>query len=926
MFRKLVVFTLLSIITLKILASEVNEDYEKAIAAYYKNQFDASYIHLKNSLDKAPSHLPSKILMGKVLALSLYYSEAIIEFEEALLAGADPNLILEFYANSLVVEREFDKIMDISDKGLSAKNRALLNTFKANATQALGEPGTDALFDVAIQDWPDNPTILNAYARFLISENKVKAAQTQIDKALIADSRHVETIRTQALLYKLNKQQTQYIATLEKSIEIDNEQPFVLRDLVTAYLSSEQTQKARELLEKLLTTNQQDFMANLLLSYIDSLSGETDLSSERLERLVNELSLVDSEIIDKASGLLYINGLANLALGNNEKAKTELAKYLTYQPNNLKAASILSDLYAETGNITGALNVLLNFNERLRSDVNLISKVCRLYIAVNSHIKCNRLLLNVEKTLQNDPRIVSLHAQSLSAQGKEKQALTLLEDINEATNTSQLTKALLAIQTNQLTLAEATVNQLLSGAPTNVDYLNLKAGIFIKQGRFAESENILNNILNTAPKHFEARFNLASVYFNRGNIEQAKQLAQGLYSEQASQVNVLYLLASLAHIQGEFETSVEYLQTALSLQAEYKQARILMIENYQALTRYSEALSEVNTLLREDFLDPALLSLRAEIYAQLNQNENKVKDLNTLFNLYKDSPEQLFSLAELQWRLEQRESAFNSVDKALEINSDDFYLLRMHAQYALTLGKINKAKASIETLTSTFSDNADVALLNGDLSLIQGNPKLASQHYDKAINLSENFEQAIYKRYNLAMRGVEEQSFVDSFKKLGIKRDNATSFNHYLADYYLSRGDNINAKEYYSLALRDTSYINRSAILNNLSYVYQLEENYEQSIVHAREALSAQPNNSATLDTLGWSLVNVGEIQEGLDLLRQSYSLNTSDPNVLYHIAFALNKLGREQEAKQTLDDLVSNFESFRSRDKAIKLLENLSS
>jgi tetratricopeptide (TPR) repeat protein len=176
------------------------------------------------------------------------------------------------------------------------------------------------------------------------------------------------------------------------------------------------------------------------------------------------------------------------------------------------------------------------------------------------------------------------------------------------------------------------------------------------------------------------------------------------------------------------------------------------------------------------------------------------------------------------------------------------------------------------------------------------------------------------------MRGVEEQSFVDSFKKLGIKRDNATSFNHYLADYYLSRGDNINAKEYYSLALRDTSYINRSAILNNLSYVYQLEENYEQSIVHAREALSAQPNNSATLDTLGWSLVNVGEIQEGLDLLRQSYSLNTSDPNVLYHIAFALNKLGREQEAKQTLDDLVSNFESFRSRDKAIKLLENLSS
>jgi putative PEP-CTERM system TPR-repeat lipoprotein len=926
MFRKLTVITFITMITLNLVASEINEDYEKAIASYYENQFDASYIHLKNSLDKSPTHLPSKILMGKVLALSLYYSEAIVEFEEAFLAGADPNLILEFYANSLVVERKFDKIMGLSDKGLNTKNRALLNTFKANAAQALGQSGTEALFKAALEDWEDNPTILNAYARFLISENKIAAAQIKIDKALLADKEHVETLRTQALLHKINNQQTQYIATLEKTIQLDSEQPFVLRDLVTAYLGSQQIQKARELLTKLLANNQQDFMASLLLSYVDSLSGETEVSNKRLERLVNELSLVDNEIINKASGLLYINGLANFALGNDEKAKTELAKYLSYQPNNLKAAIILSDLYAETGNITGALSVLLNFNDRLKNDIELIAKVCRLYISVNSHIKCNRLLLNVDQALQSDPRVVSLQAQSLSAQGKEIQALALLDDINEVTNTSQLTKALLAIQTNQLTLAETTVAQLLKDSPSNLDYLNLKAGVLIKQGRFAESENILINILNNAPKHFEARFNLASVYFNQGRIEQATQLAQTLHAEQETQVNVLYLLASLAHVEGKFEISTGYLQTALNLQSEYKQARVLLIENYQALTRYAEALSEVNTLLRKDFLDPEFLSLRAEIYAQLNQTENKIKDLNSLFNLYKDSPTQLFSLAELQWRLGQRESAFESVERALEISSTDFYLLRMHAQYALALGIITKAKASIETLTSTFSDNADVALLNGDLSLIQGNPKLASQHYDKAININKGFEQAIYKRYNLAMRGVEEQAFVDSFKKLGTKRDSTTSINHYLADYYLSRADNTNAKKHYSLALRDTNYTNRSAILNNLSYIYQLEENYEQSIVHARDALSADPNNSATLDTLGWSLVNIGEIQKGLNLLRQSYSLNTSDPNVLYHIAFALNELGRKQEAKQALDDLVSNFENFRSRDKTIKLLEDLSS
>ena len=924
MLRKLALFAVLFVCSINTSANSINNDYEQAITAFYENKFDAAYIHLKNSLDKEPSHLPSKVLMGKVLALSLYYSEAIIEFEEALLDGADPNLIIEFYANALIAERLFEQILTISDDKLSAKNKALLFTFKANASQAIGNEDTEHYFSQALSLTPNNPVILNSYARYLISNGKFEVAQSHIDKALNSDSKSTEALRTQALLYKLKDNDAQYIKTLESTIEIDSEQPFVLRDLVIAYLSKQNTQKARSLLERILVNSEQDFMARLLMSYIDSLDGNFDESSKRLERLVNDLSLIDGGVIDKTAGLLYVNGLANFALGNTEKATLELAKYLTYQPSNFKAASILADLYVENGNLTAAINTLLKFPVRLTSDIELIARVCGLYIASKANIKCSRLLIAVDESIQYDPRILSLKAQALSAQGKNQEGLDLLRSLEQQNADSLLTQALLGLETGQMEVAAKATEQLLIESPSNQDYLNLSAGILIKQGRFAEAENTINKILINSPKHFEARYNLASVYFNQGKLNDAKEIALELLNERNQQVNVLYLLASIDNLEANYELSQERLSSVLDVQKEFRQARVLKIQNHQALDEFSEALKEINTLLQSNFLDPELLRTRVQIYAQLNNSEDLQQDLNTLYTLHQDSVVQLVSLAELKWRLDQRELAISSVTRALTIAPNDFFALRLHARYMLLSNKADLALSSINTLNSLYKENPDVLLLNGDYAIFENDLVGASEFYERAILQNKSFEQALFKRYQLALRGVAEDSFTTLFKKLFEESNAPTSVSHYLADFYLSREQLEQAKNYYSLAQRDTNYSNRAVVLNNLSYVYQVQGDYVQSINYAKTALSIDPNNSSTLDTLGWSMVMAGNVQEGLNLLRQSYSLNTSDPNVQFHIAFALEKLGRKDESRQMLDSLLSQYDNFRSKEQAESLLSRL--
>lgn len=77
-----------------VFAQSVSEYYEKALLAFNSDDIQESYIYLKNALQQDPNHLPSKLLMGRVLLIDGYVNDAIDEFEESILGGTDKNLVV----------------------------------------------------------------------------------------------------------------------------------------------------------------------------------------------------------------------------------------------------------------------------------------------------------------------------------------------------------------------------------------------------------------------------------------------------------------------------------------------------------------------------------------------------------------------------------------------------------------------------------------------------------------------------------------------------------------------------------------------------------------------------------------------------------------------------------------------------------------
>ena len=84
------------------------------------------------------------------------------------------------------------------------------------------------------------------------------------------------------------------------------------------------------------------------------------------------------------------------------------------------------------------------------------------------------------------------------------------------------------------------------------------------------------------------------------------------------------------------------------------------------------------------------------------------------------------------------------------------------------------------------------------------------------------------------------------------------------------------------------------------------------------------PDNGAIVDTLGWILVQRGSVEDGEKLLRQAVEMENGRPEIRYHHAAALAKLGRTDEARKTLDEILAGDDKFASRNDAEKLMAEL--
>lgn len=922
--RKCIALLLLTLLSSAAVSQDF-VDYEKAYTAFENGEIDESYIYLKQSLQDNPEHLPSKILMAELLALSGYYLDALSEFEESLANGADANLIVESYIRVLMVLGDYGRILDIPEAQLTPMKHGFLLSAKAN-TYMIREnfPAALSYFEQALKVAPTSFVVLNSAADYYLSVKEYDQAKGLLERSLAVDNQISATYDALARYYRAIGDKQKQIESLKSGLTIADYHPNILRELVAAYSSNGEYEEARNVLHKTLKTTPNDPMASLLLSWVESRLGESENSQNILTDLVNSLTVMDSSDLAQKDYLIFVSAMANYAAGNFAVAKGLLEQYTAKNPRHFESAKLLANIYQQETSYLAAANTLERFEDEVNADLSLVVSLCQIYMDAKQNHKCNSLLEQNRPKYGSEILFVQAESSLLAARGKLNLAIDNLANTGSKDLSLRAQQSVLAIRSNKLEEATKLVDGLLIERPNSLDFLNLKASILKQQTKVFEAEEVYLSILSIDPNHYAANFNLAHIYYITNSTIEAKSRVQTLLELKPNDTDLLLLEARILIKMKEFEGAFESISKAEALLRNSVEADEAYISLYIANEELDKALHRINKLLKNDITNIRYLQQRARIYHMLGNETNAQKDLRVLYGLRADDSQALFQLSNTQGEYDDLAGAMQSLKRADSITPDNLFINRNIAKLALTMGDKVLAEEKLSWLKNTSPNNPDILLLQGDFTLSEGNKIDAARYYQQAVRVDSGLTPALIASYQLAKEGFETKGFVAIFESLASEPAKHVFATHLLADYFYAKNYLVEAKTAYISISSKTDYAPLPMVLNNLANIYITEEKVDAAYNFAQQAYEMVQKNSAILDTIGWISVLRGDYDQGLSLLRQAYSMNAQDPNLRYHLAFALNRLGRTSESKRELSILLSDFPAFSKRADALALQQSI--
>ncbi|WP_343860460.1 XrtA/PEP-CTERM system TPR-repeat protein PrsT [Aliiglaciecola litoralis] len=913
-------------LTLTVSAQNSSEFYEKALASYAEQDFEATYIYLKNSLQKNEDNLPAKILMGKVLMISGYLEEAETELEEALNLGADPSLVADTLGKVWLFTNQNEKIIDTEFKNLNSQSVTDWQIIVATAHLNLRNiEGAREEYLGALKNQPTNIRALNALALLEMGQENFSIAKNYLDKSNLLEPENPHTLRLMGDLYLRQKDISQAIALYKRSYELDSDDPLIKRSLVTAYLQNQDTEAARILLDKILEQTPGDPTGMLLKAWLLAKNQMSDDAARELENLSAQLAGLTGETLSEDPTLIYVSGLSAFALQNYAQAKAFFIQYLTLVPNHIEAIALLAQTHVKLNEPKPALEAMQRHERKLMEKIENAMLLAELYLANGKAFKAVEITNKLKEQYPENPNVELLEIKTLMSRGKLELALNQLNESKSASTNVRfiIARAQIFMAMGKMDEADKIADQLLELAPENIDFLNLKAGILIRQRNLADAEGYLDRALAINPQHFSARFNKANLLSSRGEHDKAIEIVEQLNTIQPDTVDVLTLLARNQYNAGEIDSAVKNLERVLEKDIDNLTALELLATIYAQKGEPERAIRQLNIAIKTEPEQARYQMQRVELYLALKQFDRVKRELRKIQDLVKKDAVGLVELSKIQFKANDIEGAKNSIAAAYEIYPDSQFLAIEYVRTHIATNDLTKARDMLDKWLTLNPDNPQLLVLSGDIYLTGNDKNAAANAYFKALDVASNYRAALAKLYQLTLAGVGQTQFESKVTEL-VKNNPQDHFQrNLLADFLLNQGRYDEALPHYEQLLAVDALPNKVFILNNMANIY-LDKDLNKAQSYIEQAMQEGVEIAALYDTQGWIKSLKGQHEEALTILRKAFAMDSDDPSNQYHLAYTLHKLNRDSEAKVSLQRALDSSKPFNEKQDAQALLEKL--
>jgi cellulose synthase operon protein C len=222
-------------------------------------------------------------------------------------------------------------------------------------------------------------------------------------------------------------------------------------------------------------------------------------------------------------------------------------------------------------------------------------------------------------------------------------------------------------------------------------------------------------------------------------------------------------------------------------------------------------------------------------------------------------------------------------------------------------------------LRDNFPAEPAAVLLLGDANFAAQKFVEAESAYGTAWNMRKDSISALALYRARKARGVSNAS--QSLKSLLDVRPGDSEIRTVYAEALLAAGNRPEAIVQYELVLKRSP--SNPVALNNLAWIYY-QTGDSRAVPIARRAYELAPSSAGIADTLGWLLVEIGNVPEGVKILRGAVAGAPGRRDIGYHYAAALARGGSRDQAREKLSDILEGGVMFPGREAAELLMRSL--
>ena len=479
--------------------------------------------------------------------------------------------------------------------------------------------------------------------------------------------------------------------------------------------------------------------------------------------------------------------------------------------------------------------------------------------------------------------------------------LEALVDMGQGQVRADVLQVLIRIRQGKYDAAIEAAGVLAKQQPESPVPYKLLSLAYLGKGDLTAARQQLEHALEVAPGLTTAHIGLGKIDEQEGEFSAARGHYETVLEIRSGHVQALLGMARLARQAGSQEEALDWVRKAHMVNPQALQPGLILIRYYLSAGKPYNAVTLATDLHAQHPGNPVVLLALGRSQLAAGETENAIYAFAELVGIAPQQPENHYLLAQAYMTLGDIEKARATLAQALDIHKQSAPLLLAMASLDLQENKTAEALEIAIQIQSIAPNSAAGYQLEGDVYRHMDNYSRAAESYWKAYQKVPS-SQLVLLVYETRGKNGEKAAALQVLQDWLERSPDDSQVRYTLASYYQHLG---RTKD----AIREYEYVKESqpgnaSLWNNLAWLYLLQGD-PVSVKYAERAYEIAPKSPQIADTLGWVLIKYGDPQRGLIVLQDAAIHAPHLREIRYHVAVALNKVGRSAEARKELTRLL---------------------